>query len=228
MELKKFIQSLKLPIKNFDLYEQAFIHKSFLNENEKMPKNSNDYECLEFLGDSILSSAISTFLFSKIQNLRQMVLYKHYLQGNSNLAKISRNLKLNLFIKVGKGMAQEEINNSLSADVFEAFIAAIFLNSDWMTTSNFIKKYLLIPCFNPRILELDFKTLLQEKAMKYFGVLPKYEILNEENIFIAHCKLNNQTTIATGQSKKNATKESARLMLLKLKWIDKKIFAKNN
>lgn len=73
----------------------------------------------------------------------------------------------------------------------------------------------MIPLFDPKILELDFKTILQERAMKELGVLPNYVVLEENKSFIAYCELDNQKTLANGTSKKAATKEAAHLMLLK-------------
>lgn len=222
MELKKFIHSLKLPVKQFRLYEQAFIHKSFFNEHSA--EIIGDYECLEFLGDSILSSVISRYLFSREKKLRKMVLYKHYLAGNEVLARVSKNLGLDQFIKVSKGMNQETlISPSVLADVFEAFLAAIFINGTWEDVYSFVHKYLLIPLFDPKILELDFKTILQERAMKELGVLPNYVVLEENKSFIAYCELDNQKTLANGTSKKAATKEAAHLMLLKRGWIKNKL-----
>ncbi len=222
MELKKFIHSLKLPIKQFQLYEQAFIHKSFFNEHSAELK-VGDYECLEFLGDSVLSSVISRYLYSRVKNLRKMVLYKHYLAGNEVLARVSKDLGLDRFIKTGKGMNKETIiSPSVLADVFEAFIAAIFINGTWNHVYKFASKHLLVPLFDPKILEFDFKTILQERAMKELGILPKYTVLEENKTFIAYCELDGQKTLANGVSKKTATKEAAHLMLLKRGWIKSK------
>ena len=220
MDLKKFVHTLKLPVKQFQLYEQAFVHKSFYNENAN--SGMGDYECLEFLGDSILSSVISRYLFEREKTLHRMVLYKHYLAGNEVLTRVSKNLALEQFIKTGKGMGKETISPSVLADVFEAFVAAIFINGTWKHVYRFVEKHLLTPFFDQKILELDFKTLLQEKAMKEFGTLPKYKIIDEEKNFIATCELKEQTTVANGNSKKAATKEAAYLMLLKHGWIKPK------
>ena len=212
MQLKKFLISLSLPITNLRLYQQAFTHSSYLNENPE----TSDYERLELLGDSILSAVICRFLFKKKINLRDMVLYKHYLAGNKILFQVSKDLNFENFILTSKGMADKKEKSSLLADVFESFVAAIFINGNWEDVYKFIIKYLLKPYFNPEILNLDHKTTLQEKSVKIFGELPVYDVVQEDKIFIATCKLSNRKTTARAFNKKAATKESARLMLLKL------------
>ena len=62
-------------INNIYLYQTAFIHKSyckmnsyeeFTNDNNDLPLQDKSYETMEFLGDSILSSSVSSYLYESI------------------------------------------------------------------------------------------------------------------------------------------------------------------
>ena len=81
---------INLPkIKNKKLLEEALTHRSFLNES-KEKINSN--ERLEFLGDSILSFIVSTYLFTKSPDLKKEKLtnLRSLLENTRTLAEIAR------------------------------------------------------------------------------------------------------------------------------------------
>ena len=82
----------KLPdFKNKDLFEQAFIHRSYLNET-KEALSSN--ERLEFLGDSVLSFVVSKYLYSKYPNFDEGILtnLRATLVNTITLAQVAREL----------------------------------------------------------------------------------------------------------------------------------------
>src|SRR5258706_9221382 len=114
--------------KNQQLFEQAFIHRSYLNETkEKIESN----ERLEFLGDSILSFVISEHLFLTyphfdegiLTNLRSLVV------NTKSLAKAAKALDFGklLFLSKGEEESQGRENESILANTFEAFIGALFM-----------------------------------------------------------------------------------------------------
>ena len=58
--------------KNIDLYQQSFVHRSYLyrKKNRDCPENIVDFfptsnERLEFLGDAIISSIVVSYLFKR-------------------------------------------------------------------------------------------------------------------------------------------------------------------
>ena len=56
--------ALGLSISDPAPFQQALIHKSFLNEHGGQPADS--YERLEFLGDAVVETAVSTELFRRL------------------------------------------------------------------------------------------------------------------------------------------------------------------
>jgi ribonuclease-3 len=64
--MKKLMKKLGYTFKDEDLLRTALTHSSYANENKKKAKS---YERLEFLGDSVLSFVISTYIYNHFKNL---------------------------------------------------------------------------------------------------------------------------------------------------------------
>src|SRR3989344_3876970 len=101
IDLEKF-KKLNIAFKNKKLIDQAFIHRSYLNEaKEKIQSN----ERLEFLGDSILSFLVSSFLYleyptlpeGELTNLRSSVV------KTTTLSQIAKKLELGNYLKMSHG-----------------------------------------------------------------------------------------------------------------------------
>src|SRR5690348_16571156 len=115
--------------KNQKLFEQAFTHRSYLNESrEKIESN----ERLEFLGDSILSFVISQELFQKYPEFNEGILtnIRSLLVNTKILALTAKSLDFGKYLRLSKGEeeAKGRENQSLLADSFESFIGALFLD----------------------------------------------------------------------------------------------------
>ena len=96
-------------INNLSLYQTAFVHKSycpmvdyeeFTNDNNDLPLQETSYETMEFLGDSILSSSVSSYLYSRFheihgENEGLLTKLRTRIVCGENLAKLSSDLKLN-------------------------------------------------------------------------------------------------------------------------------------
>lgn len=175
--------------KNKKLFEQAFTHRSFLNETrEKISSN----ERLEFLGDSIISFVISEHLYSKYPSFNEGILtnMRSLLVNTKSLAQIAKELELGRYLKLSKGEEESKgrQNQSLLANCFEAFVGALFLDSGIDVTNNFLKKI-----FEQKIELLanassfkDPKSLLQEYVQSKKKGSPIYKVLKE--IGPAHSK----------------------------------------
>ena len=116
-------------IKNLDLYQRAFTHKSALKEYEQFTES---FETLEFIGDSVLGFVITKFLFDRYESRQEGFLTKARtkLVRGETLAKIANTLNLNeLVIMDEKGMRNQWNNNpKILEDVFEALIGAIYMD----------------------------------------------------------------------------------------------------
>ena len=66
MKLNEFLLAQQIPYKQFELYEEAFTHPSFVNE---AGRKVNHYERLEFMGDAVLQLYVSEHIFKKYPNI---------------------------------------------------------------------------------------------------------------------------------------------------------------
>ena len=214
---------INLPkFRNIKLFEQAFTHRSYLNEiKEKIPSN----ERLEFLGDSILSFVVSDYLFKMYPNFDEGTLtnLRSLLVNTKNLSKVSKQLNFGDHLKLSKGEEESKgrSNPSLLADSLEAFIGALYLDQGFEEVSNFLKKTLL-----SKVQELvqkksfkDPKSLLQEEVQAKKQSSPIYKVIAETGP--AHNKLftvgvfveNKMLGIGTGKSKQEASEIAAKQSL---------------
>jgi len=176
-------RALKIKFKNGDLLVQAFIHRSFLNENPNFHLFHN--ERLEFLGDAVLELVVTEYLFLKYPDKPEGELtgWRAALVNAKMLAQISQEVGFNNFLLLSKGEAKElgKARQYILANTFEAFIGSLYLDKGYEVCQKFIGKCLLKEL--PRILEgrlfKDAKSLFQEQAQEVAGVTPTYKITKE-------------------------------------------------
>jgi|SRR3989344_2545850 len=217
---------INLPkIKNKKLLEEALTHRSFLNES-KEKINSN--ERLEFLGDSILSFIVSTYLFTKYPDFKEGKLtnLRSLLVNTRTLAEIANECKLGEVLKLSKGEEESggRRNQSLLADSFEAFIGALFLDQGISEVEKFLKTAVI-----PRTDELiqknilkDPKSMLQEYIQSQKQSSPIYKVLTEEGpaharqflvgVYVGSKLLGK----GSGKSKQEAEEKAAKMALVTL------------
>lgn len=179
-DFASLLKLLQIKFKNPKLLQQAFLHRSYLNE-VKLDMESN--ERLEFLGDSILSLIISYFLYAlrttdsegELTNLRA------HLVKTTSLAEAAKRLNLGSYLKLSKG---EEIsggrnNPQLLANTYEALLGSIFLDQGLEAVKEVINKTLL-PLFQEELKvgpPKDAKSNLQEVVQRKLKVSPHYKIV---------------------------------------------------
>lgn len=176
-------KALKIKFKKKDLLIQAFIHRSFLNENPDFNLNHN--ERLEFLGDAVLELVVTEHLFLKYPEKPEGELtgWRAALVNAKMLAQISQEVGFNNFLLLSKGESKElgKARHYILANTFEAFIGSLYLDKGYEACQKFIIKYLMKEL--PRILEgqlfKDAKSLFQEQAQEIAGVTPTYRIIKE-------------------------------------------------
>jgi len=181
---------MKLPsLKDKKLFEEAFVHRSYLNE-AKTKISSN--ERLEFLGDSIISFVISDYLFTKYPDLNEgnLTNLRSLLVNTKSLSEIARELEMGQLLKLSKGEEESKgrENATLLENSFEAFVGALFLDQGLSGVSKFLKDVLF-----PKIQNLvdkkafkDPKSLFQEKVQAQKQGAPVYKVLEE--VGPAHAK----------------------------------------
>ena len=168
--------------KNKKLLEQAFIHRSYLNETrEKLSSN----ERLEFLGDSILSFVVSQYLFATFPQFEEGALtnIRSLMVNTKSLAAIAKELDFGSYLKLSKGEEESKgrQNQSLLADCFEGFVGALFVDQGVDAVIDFLK-VVLLPKANEIIQNKSFKdpkSLLQELVQSRKLNSPMYKVLSE-------------------------------------------------
>lgn len=169
----KVFKKIEISPTNMNLYTAAVTHSSFTNENPSYP----DYERLEFLGDAVLELIISEYLY-KERHLEEgtMTRMRASYVCEEACATYARSLGLESDIKVGSG---ENINDTILADVFEAFTAAIYLDQGFEFAKEFVLD-IIVPYIEDGVDFLhDYKSTLQEFVQtEKKSVI--YEVIKEE------------------------------------------------
>lgn len=206
------------------LIKQALTHSSFTNE-QKINK-TEDYERLEFLGDAVLEMVSSQFLFHTYPKLPEGELTKlrASMVCEPALAFCARDLELGKFIRLGKG---EELSGgrereSITSDVMEAVIGAIFLDGGIEHAKEFILRFILSDLESKQLF-YDSKSNLQELMQ---GTLKKefhYELLEESGpehnkCFVVEVTMEGKSLgRGLGRTKKAAEQQAAYEALLFLR-----------
>ena len=219
---------LNLSFKKKDFLIQAFIHRSYLNENPDFHLSNN--ERLEFLGDAVLELVVTNYLYLKYPEVSEGMLtnWRASLVNTEILAKIAHRLKFHNFLLVSKGEEKEisKAKISILADVFESFVGALYLDQGYDSCKNFIEEHLVIEL--PEIIEKglykDDKSKFQEKAQEKTGVTPEYKVIKEvgpdhKKIFTLGVFLEKKLIAeGEGSSKQKAEEEAAKKALEIKKW----------
>jgi ribonuclease-3 len=175
-------EKLGYRFQNRDLLIQAFVHRSFLNEQKDLVKEHN--ERLEFLGDSVLGLIVAEYLFSKLPHHPEGELsrLRSQLVEASMCSHFASKLDLYPFVLLGRGerLSEGRGRNTIMADVLEALIAAIYLDSSF----DHVKEIFL------RLFESDieaqihepgknWKAKLQDWTQKHRQTTPVYKVVSE-------------------------------------------------
>lgn len=173
-ELKRLEKRISYTFSNFAMLTQALTHRSALGEHN---------ERLEFLGDSILSFAISTDLYLRFPKVNEGDLsrMRATLVCGKMLAEIGREFQLGDCLILGPGELKSGgfRRDSIIADGVEAIIGAVFLDSDIDTVNALILKWFdsRLKNIEPGISQKDPKTRLQERLQSRKQPLPVYDVI---------------------------------------------------
>ena len=163
-------------IKNPDLFERSFIHKSYVNENPGHKHN----ERLEFLGDAVLELVVTDYLFQEFADKPEgdLTALRSALVRGRNLAKVSKSLEIGQFLILSKGEEQSggRHKDYILANLCEAVIGAIYLDQGYEISKKFIHDHILSTLDEILVskLYIDAKTHFQEMAQENVNVTPEY------------------------------------------------------
>jgi ribonuclease III len=235
--LKELEGRLNYPFNEIGWLDKAFTHRSFINEIDSSETQSN--EVLEFLGDAVLNLAVSRMLLQKFPESREgaLSMWRSHLVKQSSLAFLSRELRLEEHLLLGKG---ELLNggmkkSSILANAYEALIGAIFMDSGFHQAleiiQNHFEPYLQIQ--TSPVLFNDYKSLLQIHSQQSLGLPPQYRVLKEsgpdhDKRFQASVVISGEVKgIGWGKTKKEAEQEAAKKALEELKLSNDKVQSSN-
>lgn len=222
--MENLMYNIGYTFKNTKLLETALTHSSYANENK-----TDSYERLEFLGDSILSFVVSSRLYDSKENIAEgdMSKLRAAIVCEKSLDECATKLGFGNYLILSKG---EELTGgrtrpSILADVFEAVLAAIYLDSDFSEAEKFVMSQLGDAIEKARqgiALYSDYKTELQEIAQ---GRGSKIQYVHVKEDGPAHSKTftvqvlydNKVVAEGVGKSKKEAEQNGARIAIKEVK-----------
>ncbi|MHB8534664.1 MAG: ribonuclease III [Sulfuricaulis sp.] len=195
------------------LLDQALTHRS---------KNAENYERLEFLGDSVLGFIISTEIYQRYPNLYEgeLTRLRASLVNKNTLAALARHIELGGYLKLGEGELKSGgfDRDSILADSLEAVFGAIYEDSNVEEVARVVLHLYRdrLTGLDPNSIPKDPKTQLQEYLQKLSLPTPTYlvkKITGEPHNqnFIVECHVSGLDTPAcgTGGSRRHAEQEAA-------------------
>ncbi len=231
-ELPALQETIGYHFSNPDILEYALSHLSFCNEQENLTQESS-YERLEFLGDAILEFLISEVLYRSFPDEREggLTRLRTAWVNETQLSRMARLINLGDYIRLGRGESRQGgcQKDSILADVYEALVAAIFLDGGIDAARKFIaSQFIGLPYGMPDNNEdiQDYKSHLQEQLQQNNYPLPNYRLVNTEGpdhkrIFQVEVASGAMVMgVGKGSSKKKAEQLAAREALAFLASLD--------
>lgn len=196
-------------------------HRSYVNEHPEIQQHN---ERLEFLGDAILNFLSGEFLYKRYIHKPEGELtpLRSALVDEKQLAQFARLLKLEQWLKLGKGAEREggRQNANLLSSAFEALIGAYFLDveSDIDAVRAYVEPLFVAVIDNLAIHtpQINYKSRFQEWALAQFGENPQYTTVRESGpdhakaFEVAVSVTGKKYGEGTGRSKQNAEKAAAK------------------
>jgi ribonuclease-3 len=220
-QLEKLIERLGLSPQHkiaWQLLDLALTHPSVSSQD--------NYEQLEFVGDSVVRLAASELLFETYPNapVGEFAAVRSILVSDRILAEISESYGLGRYLLVGGSATRDRLGEeSRLADCFEAVLAALYLSTNTLE--------LIRPWLDPHLLERateifndparqNYKAALQEWTQSCYKILPQYKVnetgyAGDEGRFTASVWLRDeQLGTGTGKTIKAAEQAAARVAFL--------------
>lgn len=203
------------------LLERAVTHRSF---------SSDHNERLEFLGDSVLSLAVSSLLYDRLRDLPEGDLsrIRANLVRQDTLHRLALELGVPGVIRLGEGEARSggQKRPSILADTLEALIGAVYLDAGYGTAEALVHRLFQTVQINPQMAATakDPKTELQEWLQGRKMKLPGYRVVGtqgaaHQQTFDVECEIAelNAAERGIGGSRRAAEQAAAAAMLSHLK-----------
>ena len=215
MILNKLESKICYEYNDINLLKLALTHKS--------SNNKVNNERLEFLGDSVLNSVISDYLYSNFPQEKEGLLtrMRSFLVKGDTLTKKATELGLQDFIKLSKGTANltQQRKHSILEGSLESIIGSVYIDGGWKEANKIVLNLFKNELSNikPNQEFRDSKTELQEILQSRKMDIPKYITNQSKNGFSCEITLDSKKFKAKGVSKRVAEIATAKKALVHLK-----------
>jgi ribonuclease III len=242
MNIMKKLHIHDFKINDIQLYQKAFIHKSYCtmkdyeeynNTNNCLDLFGESYEKMEFLGDALLNSIISQYIYQRYVDYHDidegfLTKLKIRFVCGEQLAFLSDKLNFNPYLIISKHIEENcsgRNNLNILEDVYEAFLGAIFLDTNNL---DFVKQFII------QTIEryVDFSETIQtdtnykDQILKYvqhnYLVNPTYKTNKDESDNTFESKIYRSSeeiediyiTTGKGSTKKKAEQDASKNALI--------------
>ncbi len=183
INFSEFEKKTGIIFKDKDLLKQAFIHRSYINENTNT--NSSHNERLEFLGDAVLELVVTDYLYRKYpsHNEGELTALRSALVNAIIISEVASESGMNDYLLLSKGESKDmgKARQYILANTYEAYVGAVYMDSGYENAEKFITESLLPhtdEIVNKKLWR-DAKSLVQEKSQEFFNVTPAYKVMSE-------------------------------------------------
>jgi ribonuclease III len=227
MDFDANAKTLGLSFQNLALFEEAFTHRSYLNEHKSSAAHN---ERLEFLGDAVLELSATHFLFHRFPEKSEgdLTAYRAALVNTYSLAEVAEGLGINDMLLLSRGEKRDmgRARQIILANAFEALVGALYLDQGYDASDAFLNKT-LYPKLDGIIANRayqDAKSRFQEVAQEKKSITPNYKTIREDGpdhdreftvgVFIGEKEI----ARGVGKSKQEAEQAAAQNALAKSGW----------
>lgn len=230
IQFSDFEKKIKVVFKDKKILEQAFTHRSYINENGAISTSHN--ERLEFLGDAVLELIVTDFLYRKYPNYAEgeLTALRSALVNAVIISEVAGSLGMNDFLLLSKGEAKDKgkARVYILANTYEALIGAMYLDQGYGAVDKFVARTILTKTTEivSKKLWRDAKSLVQEKAQEFVSVTPAYKVLHEsgpdhdKHFAVGIYFGPDLIAEGKGKSKQEAEQKAAEAALKAKNWLD--------
>lgn len=226
-QLQGFCDSLGIQMHDLELLDMALTHTSYAHEAKQNPKPQHN-ERIEFLGDSVLSVIVSTYMYQNFPDLAegQLTKLRAHLVCEASLYEYAKKINLGAYLRLGKG---EELSGgrerpSILADAFESVLGAIYLDQGFEVVQGYLLAMMRqeIDYICRHGIYNDYKTRLQEFLQRDGDVEISYQLMSssgpEHNkIFTSEVMVQGRVIgEGRGRTKKDSEQHAAQQALAQL------------
>ncbi len=216
-DLKPLMDEIGYRFQDIRLLEKALTHSSYANEGKG---HRESYERLEFLGDSVLGFITARYLYEKDRGPEgELTKLRAAVVCEKALCSYSQKLGIGQYMRLGRGEAHTggTTRPSILADMYEAVLAAIYLDGGMEPAEKFVLRFIIPEAESQRRRHFkDYKTTLQEIIQQNPGERLEYVLVGASGpdhykSFQVEVHLNsNVIGKGIGHSKKEAEQQAAR------------------